>query len=402
MTSRTGRSDNVEWQLLDTLYNQWIAMLIGTVVMSFAAFAGWQATGQRWFLWWIPAIVSVAAGRVALERAYRRHPSRSGDIRVWRRRYVLGAWAIGAVWGVSALVALEPVPLKYQFLVLSVVMVTIMAAAARNAGSPAAARGQTLLALGPLLLACAFGPDPTGRTFCIPIGALFCAALAQSRNLHRDTLRLICVNEENLELVREIERANAELAAAAATDALTGIANRRRFDEVLGAEFRRAQRDRTPLALLLLDVDSFKRFNDLFGHQAGDGVLTAIAAAFAAVMRRPADIVARYGGEEFVAVLPRTDAAAALHVAERVRASIQGLGIVNAAGIAGVVTVSVGVVSCRPERHHRPEDYIRAADSALYAAKGAGRNCVRIAAERLLDADDADVAPQPMREGALS
>ncbi len=157
----------------------------------------------------------------------------------------------------------------------------------------------------------------------------------------------------------------------------SGIANRRRFDAALAEEMRRAKREDFELALLLIDIDLFKGFNDLYGHQVGDACLQRVAAAFAAAFRRPGDLVARYGGEEFAAILARTDLQAAAGLAEIVRGDIESLALRNEASPVGFVSVSVGVASLTGSRHD--EDFIRAADEALYAAKEAGRNCVRVA-----------------------
>ena len=183
-----------------------------------------------------------------------------------------------------------------------------------------------------------------------------------------------------------LARAAGELAVAATTDALTGLANRRRFDEALGLEWRRAAREGTELSLVLLDVDRFKPFNDRYGHQAGDGCLRAVAGAVAQMAgRRPADLAARYGGEELALVLPRTDVEGAARVAEETRTGVERLGLVHEdSSPAWVVTVSLGVASAMPMPGSDAEAGVRAllatADAALYRAKEKGRNRAEIAA----------------------
>jgi diguanylate cyclase (GGDEF)-like protein len=130
--------------------------------------------------------------------------------------------------------------------------------------------------------------------------------------------------------------------------------------------------------LLFLDIDSFKAYNDLYGHQVGDQCLQTVAAALSSSFRRPGDLVARYGGEEFAVILPQTDLPSAVALAEAVRRAVETLALPNAATPERVVTVSVGVAAFVPERFRRSEDFIRAADGAMYAAKHAGRNCVRV------------------------
>jgi diguanylate cyclase (GGDEF)-like protein/PAS domain S-box-containing protein len=176
-----------------------------------------------------------------------------------------------------------------------------------------------------------------------------------------------------------LETVMAELAQQATTDDLTGIANRRRFDEMLAKEWRRAMRVGDPVALLLIDVDHFKAFNDRYGHQAGDECLRFVARAIAAVIRRPHDLVARYGGEEFVAVLPGTTLDGAERMAQTLRLAIMQMAVPHAAASVGTVTVSIGAASAIPTGDTRPAALIEAADGALYAAKRTGRNRVAIA-----------------------
>lgn len=182
------------------------------------------------------------------------------------------------------------------------------------------------------------------------------------------------------QVVRALEAANEKLEQLSFLDGLTNIANRRRFDEFLAGEWRRAVREGVPLSLIFIDIDFFKAFNDHYGHEAGDEVLRRVATALSGILNRPADLVARYGGEEFVAVLPGTDAKGAAFIAERLRAAVEGLGIPHAASpVAPHVTVSLGVATLVPLRGSAPEALLAAADQALYQAKREGRNRVRSA-----------------------
>ncbi len=201
---------------------------------------------------------------------------------------------------------------------------------------------------------------------------------------------------------RQLADAHAELTRIAATDGLTGLANRRRFDEAIVQEWRRAARDEQPLTLLLLDVDHFKQFNDRYGHQDGDACLQAVARAAAVSARRPGDMVARYGGEEFAILLPGTDAAQAALLADRVRAAIAGLGVAHDDNEAHgqVVTASIGSVTAIPSATSVAEQtatdirlIIAAADQALYDAKRRGRN-------RVSTHPELSPAPEPTRAAA--
>ncbi len=173
---------------------------------------------------------------------------------------------------------------------------------------------------------------------------------------------------------------NRELALQANTDGLTGLANRRRFDEVLDQEWRRAMREETSLSLLMIDVDRFKLYNDRHGHQQGDACLRAVATAMAQVARRPADLTARYGGEEFAVLLPGVDAQGAAALAGRVLAAVRAAGIGHEDNTpAGVATVSIGAATAMPSMDMEACDtaaLVAAADAALYEAKHGGRNQV--------------------------
>lgn len=167
------------------------------------------------------------------------------------------------------------------------------------------------------------------------------------------------------------------LRARSYIDGLTGIANRRGFDAALDRELRRAQRHGGALALLLMDIDSFKAYNDHFGHQQGDACLTTVAQALAGMLKRPADLAARYGGEEFAAILPDTSPERARHHADAIRAHVAALALPHApAAVRGHVTLSIGVASFSQNGLQDAPALIAAADQALYAAKRAGRDRV--------------------------
>ncbi len=168
-----------------------------------------------------------------------------------------------------------------------------------------------------------------------------------------------------------------ELRRLSSMDGLTGLANRRCFDETLAYEWKRSTREKTPISLLMIDVDHFKDFNDHYGHQAGDDCLIKVAAALGDGVQRASDLAARYGGEEFTIILANTDEPGALKVAQAVLGSISDLNIEHAFSTAGsMVTVSIGTATMVPDHLSNPEALIGAADQALYQAKENGRNRV--------------------------
>ena len=179
---------------------------------------------------------------------------------------------------------------------------------------------------------------------------------------------------------RKLARMNSQLEHLSLTDGLTGLANRRHFDQTLQREWNVALRNRYPLALVFLDVDHFKNYNDHYGHPAGDVCLQRIGTVLTRVSRRAQDLPARYGGEEFVVLLPHTDLDHACVLAEEIRRDVQGLGIEHHySAAAPVVTVSLGVAAFVPDKERQADDLVRLADQALYAAKDAGRNRIEIA-----------------------
>jgi diguanylate cyclase (GGDEF)-like protein/PAS domain S-box-containing protein len=174
-----------------------------------------------------------------------------------------------------------------------------------------------------------------------------------------------------------LEQDNRQLASQAAKDGLTGLLNRRSFDEALDREFRRAKRESTPLGLVMIDVDKFKSFNDLYGHPAGDACLRSVSAAIAGMLQRPGDSAARYGGEEFAVLLPNTDEAGAIEVAERIRIAVKELKRQHSGTRRNCVTISAGAAAIASGATLSSADgLVQAADCALYAAKHAGRDHV--------------------------
>ncbi|MFN2308888.1 MAG: diguanylate cyclase domain-containing protein [Gammaproteobacteria bacterium] len=177
-----------------------------------------------------------------------------------------------------------------------------------------------------------------------------------------------------------LEASNRELQRLSSLDGLTGIANRRQFDKALEQEWQRALRNCTELALIMVDIDYFKPFNDTYGHQAGDDCLKSVALALARVVHRPSDTVARYGGEEFGLILPETDLAGARRVAEKLCAAVIQLNIPHAASkVTDRVSLSIGVASRHARGSDSPDRLLAAADEALYRAKHTGRNRVEAA-----------------------
>lgn len=205
-----------------------------------------------------------------------------------------------------------------------------------------------------------------GAALVLGVTIAYIVVLRRSRQREQALLRLV------QERTEQLEEANRKLEEFSFLDALTDVANRRQFEQILDLEWRRAVRSGAPLSLLLADIDHFKAFNDNHGHQAGDRCLRDVATLLDSIVQRAGDQVARYGGEEFAAMLPETDAEGAEKIAERMRRAVESL---ETGG--GRVTISVGVATTLAREKTSPESLVAAADAALYDAKRAGRNTIR-------------------------
>jgi len=195
--------------------------------------------------------------------------------------------------------------------------------------------------------------------------------------LHRQKEELDRRLAELQELQQQLEESNEQLTMLSTTDGLTGLRNRRHFDETFQESWSGCKRNRLPLAALLIDIDHFKNYNDELGHLAGDDCLKAVARSLSASLKRNTDKAARYGGEEFVVILPDTDISGAEVVAETIRHQIEALQIDHPGSTLQIITVSIGISTTIPTSENAREDLLHSADMALYKAKQYGRNRVQ-------------------------
>jgi|CXWL01.1.fsa_nt_gi diguanylate cyclase (GGDEF)-like protein len=193
----------------------------------------------------------------------------------------------------------------------------------------------------------------------------------------------ICIMRRKLLGQKSLIKANKYLSKLVMVDHLTGLANRRHFEETIHREFNQAKRDKSSLSIVMCDIDHFKAYNDKYGHQAGDICLRNVGEAIEETLTRPADLVCRYGGEEFIVILPRTESAGALKMAEKIKRSVASKNIaLMESKRGGRVTLSMGVASAQGQykniedfiKYKNIEDFVKAADDALYLAKKNGRN----------------------------
>jgi len=398
------------------LYGQSHGALTGSLLSAVVVAAlFWGRTAHAVLIPWLLALLFVGALCLCLVNAYRHAADAKPNPGRWERRLMAGLALTGAGWGMGALLLPPPGLDAYAALYL-------LWAGGLSAGAVAAysVRVRAFLAfalpaLVPFAVYSLTRGDAEGQTLAVMLAMFFAFLLlsalrSQGGLLNALTLQLQSrrrVGQLNAERERA-ERLNAELRVdidehqrtletlqhakqqaedlaqrlqlLSSLDGLTGIANRRHFDEGLDREWRRALRGRTPISLIMVDIDFFKPYNDTYEHQAGDECLKQVARLLKGYSRRGGDFAARYGGEEFAVVLSGTDGDGAREIAEEIRLRVECLGIPHESSrVKAVVTVSAGVATLTPGEDATPGALVRMADTALYQAKETGRNRVAVA-----------------------
>ncbi len=327
----------------------------------------WKALPASAAGFWLLAHALVATGRTLLVGRFNHERVSDGLLQRWRDCYVHATLLTGWVWGIGSVLLVASAPHVQQVLtwvVLGAAVLVEFPAMARLGRAFTWLLIATLTAPLALML---LGPQP------LPAGAGALLLLACSSALAGMELRRTYIDGLQMQV---------EFSRLARFDQLTGLANRRHFDETLAGEWQRALRLRGEMALVIFDVDEFKPYNDHYGHPGGDACLRRLAAAARELVHRHGDLVVRLGGEEFGILLPLTPASGASVVADMLRQAIENLKLPHAPGTTHpVITISAGVASLRPDSGRRPEDLVQAADAALYQAKRAGRNCIMTAPE---------------------
>ncbi len=345
----------VAWQRLSwpRLAGGTVILGIGVGIMQLVGVAALRSTtvlawSPRWLV--VAAVVGLPITFLALWMAFGEHTDPAGG--EWMR--VGGGAVMGA--GMAAI---------HLLLLHAVVLGAVPAALARGSARGNAV-GETALLV------------TVGLVLLVTLGT---AAIDKGRYRELSRLNGELANSQQALLRSEgqLREANALLSELSIRDGLTGLYNRRRFDEVFEMEWRRSLRSMRPLALLMIDVDCFKDLNDTYGHQRGDDCLREIARVLEGQPRRGHDMVARFGGEEFAVLLPGADVAGALRIGENIRRAVEGQKMEHKRSLVGPwVTVSVGVSGCIPETSETPESLLYDADMALYVAKQLGRNRVEV------------------------
>ncbi len=323
---------------------------------------------------WYGLIITVSIVRFLMGKNFKTNRQYTQDeLSYWANRHVFFTTLLSTVWGIAGIMFF-PHDLIHQVLLAFILSSVLLAAIPTLAASRLAFYFQIVVIL-------------------LPIISLFLLSEEQGHGLMAVAMiilaiTLVLISTYIYHLLFELQTTHIALQALADTDQLTELANRRHFDRKFKVEWRRAMRDQNPISMMMIDVDSFKKYNDSYGHQEGDKCLQAIAKAMESITNRPADLAARYGGEEFAILLPATSQQNAAMLAERLRNKIEKLNIQHERSSFGVVTVSIGISCCEPawdftgntpdedQKVVFPAMLLTAADNALYVSKEQGRNQV--------------------------
>jgi diguanylate cyclase (GGDEF)-like protein len=378
-----GWAPEQDWRLVSSLYAQPRSLVQGGLALVAVLAVCWWHTGGAAFIGMAVCAILILALRLRHRAWFWRMRNAAGGPagepgpRGWGLEFTLGAWSAAALWGATDLcVVWQSTDPDLQLFVLTVQATWLAGATVRNAASPASVVGGAVLTLVPSLLAVLLTHQAFVAALASFVVLQFAATLAMALYLSQQIVAL-------MESEQRLAAAESRLGMVSATDGLTGIANRRAFDTALHIEWGRAAREASDVAVLMIDVDHFKLYNDTYGHLLGDDCLRVVAGLVFGALRRPSDVAARFGGEAFAVLLPATSEAGARDVADRFRVALASASLPHAGSPFSQVTVSVGVASMAPAPGNDPQSLISLADRALYDAKQAGRNRVRGAADRL-------------------
>ena len=336
-------------------------------------------------LTWLGALLVITALRFVDISIIRKKLHTITDYRSLGKKFALGCALLGTAYGVGLFLFLPLLPHLNQITIIGVVITVIPVALVSFSTDKLSFLLYFLPALGLPIFQCLLQGDRFHLYIAI-FGIVYLYVIITLFDWHYDVLsEAINLRLTNHELVisltnsnRQMEAVNKRLEAISTVDSLTNLANRRYFDDALQRELLRAQRNKMPISLILLDIDFFKQYNDEYGHVAGDNCLRLISTVLQENVKRPGDMAARYGGEEFCIIMPETDQKGVVNLAEQLKVEVESLKIPHAKSmIATHVTISMGTATTIPGLQMTTNMLINAADKALYTAKKDGRNRIR-------------------------
>lgn len=350
----------------------WSNTILASILLAFF----WSHFSEQHIalLIWAGLVITLGLVRFFVGKSFKPERQYSQtDLVSWANKHVFFTSLLSTIWGLAGIVFF-PSDLPHLALLVFILFSVLLASIPTLAASRIAYYFQIVVTLAPTTIFLFMSRESGHQLLAFSVIIM--------------ALTLVLVSGYIYHLLFELQNAQIALQSLADTDQLTGIANRRHFDRKFKVEWRRAMREQTPISLILVDVDYFKKYNDTYGHQAGDRCLQQIAMALDSISHRPADLASRYGGEEFSVLLPVTTQENAAMLAERLRKKVESLHIEHTSSKLGYVTISVGVSCCQPvwdftgntpdeeQKVTFPAMLLTAADNALYVAKEAGRNQV--------------------------
>lgn len=379
----------VETALFRHLLDHAAIPLVGSAIGSLlVALAHLDSAYQQQVLIWLALLYGTIGLRKWLTSQSRTRLAATGYDRPSAHRYALTTGLSGIAWGLAGLFVLDASPLA-MVVTITAIQAMIMGGALTLGAYLPAFYAFSLPAILPLIGVLLFKGGAENIVLAVYSAIFLILLLDIAKRLNKSLRQVWTLTFEKEYLVKEVTKAHDQQKALANTDGLTGIANRRRFDDLIEQEFARLSRTNSPLSLLILDVDHFKAYNDTYGHVAGDECLKQISTILQVLFNRASDVAARYGGEEFAVIMPDTDTLGAARQAELICSEIKKLHIHHASSpTADHVTVSIGVVTLIASDCWTAKALITAADMSLYRAKQDGRNQV-VAASLLLEAQSA-------------
>jgi len=399
---------------IEILYRHGNIAVIGMLTLSilaaaFVYFFIWPAgKSAEILIIWLTMFLLVSLMRLYGFKLYRGNKGIHEQSRYWFYAFICGIVLSGSLWGIFFLYLVGFIETEHTNFILFFMVGLVSAAVATYATSLLAFFVTSLTVIGPVVIYFILQDDSLTNFmgYMLIIYLLYLTIIARRLNktleeflahefnvsrLEREKQYAAMLNRELEEeilkridtegkLKEEITKAEAladKLVTISSKDGLTGMNNRRRFDEYLENEWNRSARTKTPLSLIMCDIDFYKAYNDTYGHLAGDDSLKRVASTLEHYTRRAGDMAARYGGEEFIILLPDTDADKALHIAEQIRAGVEDLRVLHKSSqINNYLTISMGVATVIPSREQKSSTLINLADEALYRAKNNGRNRV--------------------------
>jgi len=381
-------TDKVEREIVHVLYKQApMSFISGVLASIFVAIIISPELPRQAVFTWLATMLFVITTDFVGYWVYRFRRNKIDNLRGYYTYFVGSVAVLSSSWGIGAVILMSMLTVPFQlFMVMVLVAITGGALAALSVRTMPQALFYTGMLLPPVIWL--VGQENhllfyTGIFLFIYGVVLWLGGKDIGVNLS-EALRIKFENEnlaDSLKLSNtQLQTVNQELTQISSTDGLTGVANRRYFDNYFEKEWKRLSREGMGVAVVMLDVDNFKMYNDSLGHQAGDSCLIQVAQSIKASLRRPADMVARYGGEEFIILLPNTSKVGAVRVAEFIRENILHLKIPHPQSETSEwVTISLGAAYCEPQVGMMSADLISKADEALYSAKKEGRNNVKFA-----------------------